>query len=118
MSENPTEMLKCEFTKEEVQELGSKLARKHLEIVDLKNQKAAVTSRYGGSIKIAETEAASLSEKIRNGYEFRDVEYRKQMLPETAEVAFIRLDTGEIYRTRNMTEDERQANLFEEHEGK
>ena len=110
------EYLKCDFTEKEILEFGSDLARKHSEINELEEQKKRVTSDFKAKSDAAEAEASVLARKIQNKHEFRDVECQEIYNYVDKSVTIVRLDTGEIVKTRNMREDEKQELLFPDKE--
>lgn len=113
-----TQHLKCELTEDEIKEYGAELARKYSEITDLEDQKKSITSDFKARIDAANSDAGILARKIQNGYEFRDVFCEIQYIDDEKVVQTVRQDTGEIIKTRPMTPEEMQRDLFEEKEAK
>ena len=119
MEPNKTkEHLKCELTEAEIKQLGYDLARKYSEITDLEENKKAVSSDFKSQIDAATALASSMSRKIQNGYEFRDVECEIRRDYARKIIEWVRLDTGEIFKDRIMTADELQEDLFENDDSK
>jgi len=109
--EQTTEYLKCILTEAEIKEAGAALARRYSEITNLEEQKKSVTSDFKAKIDAATAEASLLARQIQNGYEFRQIDCEIQRVWEDKTVQTIRLDTGEIVKTRPMTADELQDRL-------
>jgi hypothetical protein len=55
---------------------------------------------------------ASLAEKVRSGYEHRNVDCLKSLDYRLGTVTITRLDTGEVMRERPMDAEERQMSLM------
>jgi len=110
------EYLKCEFTEKEILDFGGELARKHSEINELEDQKKRIVSDLKAKSEAADAEASILARKIQNKNEYRDVECQEVYNYVDKSVTIVRLDTGEIVKTRPMREDEKQELLFPEPE--
>lgn len=110
------EYLKCEFTEKEILEFGGELARKHSEINELEDQKKRIVSDLKAKSEAADAEASILARKIQNKNEYRDVECQEVYNYVEKTVTIVRVDTGEIVKTRPMNENEKQELLFPEPE--
>jgi hypothetical protein len=110
------EYLKCEFIEHEILEFGNELARKHSEITELEEMKKRVVSDFKAKTDAAEAEASILARKIQNKHEYRDVECQEVYNYVDKSVTIVRNDTGEIVKTRDMREDEKQELLFPDEE--
>lgn len=53
----------------------------------------------------------SMAEKIRSGYEHKDIECKRELDYRLGTVIITRLDTGEIVEERPMDTEERQRKL-------
>jgi hypothetical protein len=112
--ETKTESLPCDLTDGELLSRGqqvAELAAKKAEIEDLlADQKQTAKVDLG----IIETLAASVLREIRTRKQYRDVPCMMRENfddPTLPMIETVRLDTGEIVRTRPMTYDERQGKL-------
>jgi len=107
-----TEYLKCVLTNDQVREYGIELARKNSENESLDAQKKSFDAQIGASIKKVLLDIVGLSQKIQNGYEFLQVEVEERRDYDDKIIETVRLDTGEVIRTRDMTQDDLQDKLF------
>lgn len=107
------EYLKCVLSHNELLEYGNGLARLHAEANELKEQAKSVASDFKAKIDAAGSEAGIFARAIQNGFEYRDVECEVDRDFETKKVYTTRLDTGEIIKSRDMTQEEMQGRLFE-----
>jgi len=114
VKKNIKEHLKCVLTEEEIKEAGASLARKYSEITDLEEQKKSVVSDFKAQIDSATAMASVLARRIQNGYEYRNVDCEEQYDFNEKEIRVVRLDTGEIFKSRPMTPDELQTNFLQE----
>lgn len=106
------ELLKVEFSHDEVHVFGDQLARTQLEIKDLKNQKKSTTSGFDAKINAKVTEAESLSNKIATGHEYRMIECEeKHNDPNVGMKTITRKDTRELVATKSMSAEEMQLKL-------
>lgn len=106
--------VKCELTDGEKQELGVKMADALAELDEIedtlenaKKQAKADSTRCEGII-------SSCKERIRSGYEFRNVECEVRKNRATKLVLVIRKDTYEVIEQRPMSMEELQALPIEE----
>ncbi len=106
------EYLKCILTEPEIKESGAQLARTYSEITDLEDQKKSLVSDFKAKIDGATASASILARKIQNGYEFRNIECEEWWDYECKVLEVMRLDTGEVIKSRPMTTDELQKKLF------
>lgn len=106
------ELLKVEFTDSEKQEFGGQLARITTEIKELKNAKKSVVSEFKSKIDNKEAECESISTKISNGYEYKNVECELHLnTPNGGVKQIIRKDTREVVKEVPMTVDELQVEI-------
>lgn len=106
------EYLKYEFTRREIQELGTELARATQEAAELEQRKKEITASLKSEIEAKAGTMARLARLVTTGYEHRDVECAvKFHEPKTGVKTIIRLDTGETVRVDPMTEKELQQSL-------
>lgn len=106
------EYLKCIFTEDEKKEMGSKLAQCFQECAEAEGRLKSVTTQIKSEIAFKEAEMASLAEKVRSGYEHRNVDCKKKLDYRLGTVTIARLDTGEVIREKPMDAEERQMSLI------
>ena len=119
-TESITEFLKYTFSESEKTELGMKLAQCFSDCTSQEASLKSVQTQIKSEIAKIEAEMGSLSEKIRSGYEHRNVKCEKNFDYRLGIVTYTRLDNGDVYRERAMDESERQGSLdlgAEEQEG-
>lgn len=105
-------MLKVIFGEDELKEFSGQLARATEELCAAEEEKKAITAQFKERTESAKMTALALSRKINSGYDMRYVDCELKMDdPRVGEVTIIRLDTGEIVRTRPMTDEECQFKL-------
>jgi len=110
-TEHLVEFLKYVFSPQEKSDLGAQLAQCFSDCTDAEARLKSVATQIKSEIARIEGEMGSLSEKIRTGYEHRNVKCEKLFDYRLGSVTYTRLDSGEIYRERAMDEQERQQNL-------
>lgn len=104
--------LRYHFTREESFEIARRLAERTNEIATLEDEKSRATKDYTARIKTVENDVALLSQRVREGYEFRDIDVEVKFdTPEPGKKTIIRLDTKEVVEVCAMNSEERQASL-------
>lgn len=106
-----TESLKVTLTIDEKANYGEQQAKALQELRQLDDRLEEVKGQIKGQQKELEARVNRISETIRNGYEYREVEVEKQLDLEAGIAKFYRIDTGEIYRTRPLSKEERQGEM-------
>jgi hypothetical protein len=107
-----TRKLRCVMTGEELLEAGRQLAEATNSLTELDSEKSEIVAEFKAKISAAEAQIASLSNKLRSGYEFRDVACQEAYgVPEPGFKQTTRLDTGEIIETAPISEEEKQRPL-------
>jgi hypothetical protein len=106
-----TESLKCILTDEEKQNLGTVMAEAVARINEAEAELKSFQTQIKSRIAADESTMVTCSEKIRTGYEFRRVECREEKDYDNEKVRYIRLDTYDTYRIRDMEASERQKDL-------
>jgi hypothetical protein len=106
-----TESLKVTLTTEEKVNLGEQQAKDYSELLRLKDKLKEMSSQIKGQMEEVEARVKRISETIRNGYEYRDVEVRKVLDHEAGMARYYREDTAECFRERPLRPSERQAEL-------
>ena len=93
-------LLKCELTEQEKDRLASDMADMQADLERLEDEKKVVTKDYAGRIEQTQATIRKQANTYRQGWEVR-----------VGTCTTKRLDTGEIVRTRNLTQDELQGEL-------
>jgi predicted transcriptional regulator len=106
-----TESLKVTLTIEERAAYGEQQAKALEELRALEDRLAQVKTQIKGQQTELDARINRISETIRNGYEYREVEVETVKDYDLAIAKFYRKDTGEMYRTRPLTKEERQGEL-------
>jgi hypothetical protein len=107
-----TRKLRCVMTGEELLEAGRQLAEATNSLEELDSEKTEIVAEFKAKISAAEAQIASLSNKLRSGYEFRDVACQVAYgVPEPGFKQTTRLDTNEVIETTPLTEEEKQRLL-------
>ena len=109
--EQITELLKYVFSEAEKTEMGARLAQCFSDCTRIEGELKSIQTQIKSDIARIEAEMTSLSEKIRSGYEHRNVKCEKVFDYRLGTVTYRRLDTGHIYREREMDENERQVTM-------
>lgn len=107
-----SESLVCHLTPEEVAERADRAARLQHDADELAAELARETKTYKGRISRATTEQHRLLEEVRTRQGYQPVECERQPDLLGGILRTVRLDTGEIVRTRALTPEERQKKLF------
>jgi len=115
MANRPTKeplYLKYEFSDQEKLSMANTLASNHNAIDDIDAEEAVFKSQIKERRSGLAQSIQTLSRSISMGFEMRNIPCAIQYdQPNIGEVQYVRLDTGEIARTRTMTESERQMDL-------
>jgi len=106
------EFLKCILTEGEKREIAQNLAVAVMSRDEAEGGLKSAQTQFKSKIALHEAELISLAEKLRSGFEMRNIECEISGDYKLGTVTIIRLDTGEIIRERPMTKDERQNKLF------
>lgn len=109
-------LLQCQLTEEEMLAAGKQLAEANDDLVQIENLKSEVTATFKAKTTAAEARIGELSRKVRNGYEYRQVDCLVQFdTPDLGMKQTVRTDTNEIVeKPSGMTDDEKQMLLIEE----
>lgn len=104
--------VKYDFTREELRELGIRLATKAQEIYSVRADKKAAMKAFASQIEELENQTAALVRKLNERSESREVEcavhYHE---PKKGVKTVIRLDTGEVAGEWPMTAAELQSSF-------
>lgn len=99
------------FTREQVAQHASDLARCLPEIERIESELASVKSQFKSKIEEQQARAKKLSAYVRDGFWFTDVRVRIIKNYRTGTYTKMRLDTGEVLETRALYPEERQRAL-------
>ena len=100
------------FTRDELRQLGEDLARANQKVYTLRGDKKTTVASLEAAIKLAEHEAAALTQKINEKSELRSTEVAYLLdTPRIGMKTLQRLDTQEEVRVEGMTEFDRQTSL-------
>jgi hypothetical protein len=105
------EQCKYIFTETELQEFAESMARKVAEMELLEDQKKEVAQQFKSKLDGLQNEIKRLAKYVRNRYDYRETECELLFDYEDNEVRYIRMDTGEVHRVRDMTAAEKQMKL-------
>jgi len=103
--------LKHDLTDEEKQNLGSDLADAIARKAEAESELKSFQTQVKARIAADDATILSCSEKIRKGYDFRNVECKEIKDLEADKLFQIRLDTGKIIFERILETHERQKEL-------
>jgi hypothetical protein len=107
-----SEYLKYQFSEEETRENGKKLARKNQELAELDLKKKQLSADIKAETDAANADSARLARWVNDEYDFRMIECEVTLdSPTAGQKTLVRLDTGEIVNTENMSADELQMAL-------
>ena len=97
-----------EFTIEQVREYADELSRKISELEQKQLDKKDIMKSIAAGIAKIESEISSLATKVKDKYEFRMVSCEVVFDYETKEKSYTRMDSGEVFKTLPMTDEELQ----------
>lgn len=103
--------LRWDFSDDEKLRMGLELARENEEATAVEERKKEVDSQLKAEIDSHVTKGQSLSRKINNGYEYRDIPVTITKDLNTNTYSEVRDDTGECLVERALSAEERQAKL-------
>lgn len=107
-----TEYLMYQFSDQELLDMAREQSRTIQEKTTLEKKKSELAKTLAGEIEGKQGLIDKLSECIRNGYAWRDIECVVQYdSPKPGMAEIVRTDTGEVAKTRRMTADELQYRL-------
>ena len=103
--------LKCDLTDAEKQNLGADLAEAIACKAEAESELKSFQTQIKARIAANDATILSCSEKIRKGYDFRNVDCKEIKDFEADKLFQIRLDTGKIIFERTLENYERQKEL-------
>lgn len=107
-----SEALICQLTADEVAERADRAARLQYDHDELAAEMASEANGYKAKLVRIEVEQRRLLDEVRTRQGYRPVECERQADFAAGVLRTVRLDTGEIVRTRQLTAEERQKQLF------
>ena len=107
-----TKELDCQFSHDEIRNLGIAMAYTASDLEGLKEEKATFAKDMAGRMKEAKAKVNDLAAKIRHGSEKRMVDCNVEKDYIAKKVRTFRNDTKELVEERDMSEEERQQPLF------
>jgi hypothetical protein len=111
MRETFKESLPCQLTSQEKLIKGEELVKRLEEKEELEDRKKTAADDFKSAIGVKEFDVKKLARQIGTGIEHREIECRELFHFARNLVETIRLDTGEVIRSRAMRPEERQAGL-------
>ena len=107
-----TEYVKHVFTDSEKIQMGVELAAAYNNLTAIDEEEQVVKAKFKERKSTIEQSVGSLSRDLGNGWTMQNCECRLEYdSPNPFEVSYIRIDNGEVVKTRPMTEAERQIDL-------
>lgn len=108
------DVLPVKLTAEERMQCADALANALQGIADAKAKKRRIVKDLDREIAEVEQEAIELRDAVATGREYREVIVHRVYDYEKATVTEHRTDTGEVLRSRAMTDEERQQKLLDD----
>ncbi len=99
------------FTREEKEAFSGELAEKISKLEHEELRKKEVVKSIDAEIAAIKTTISGLATKVKDGYEYRNIDCEKIFDYDTRLKTLMRLDLGEVVRTVPMTADELQVPL-------
>jgi hypothetical protein len=109
--EKTTQYLKYQFSKEEKADLADSLARGIGELEQKTLQKKDVVKAIDADIAKLESTVSLSATKVKDGYEYRNIDCIITSDYDTKTKTITRIDTEEVVRTTTMTAEELQQPL-------
>ena len=107
------QLVKYSFDDEEKKNIANRLAESVKKLNEIKKEKKEVTSNFNEKIDAESVEINTLAQKIRDGFELRNVECKIIKDYDDKKIIYKRLDNNEIVKTKEMDDNELQMNLGE-----
>lgn len=106
-----SEELSCELNDVEWNNRARELADAHKEVAFQEQRKKDITKELGHDVAMAKTKESKLADTVATRRELREVTVEVKYDYELGTVTKTRTDTNEVISTREMTDNERQAEL-------
>ena len=111
----PIKTLSCPLTEDEKQEKAKSLARHHLEIGRLNDEKKAIVDEFKHKISVHESKVGIYSTQIHAGFESREIQCWWEMnVPEKGLKTLYRIDTEERVEVEKMTPEDEQFDISDQ----
>ncbi|MGH9501686.1 MAG: hypothetical protein ACRD20_02420 [Terriglobales bacterium] len=108
-----SQSLRCPLTDQEKIRFGEGLARLLEEYGEVEDEKTAVNAKFKAQLEGIEAASTKARKVLSAGYEYRWIDCRVLYNdPASRQKTLVRLDTGEVVRIEDMSEEECQENLF------
>ena len=107
-----TETLRCDLTDEEVRARADQAARTYKDAAERSEALQAHAKEERGAIATLNAEVGQLLRAVAERAEYRPVDVKSVRNEIGGVMETVRLDTGEIVRSRPFTPDEKQIGLF------
>lgn len=115
MPNRPTkssEYIRHTFTADERLKMGDELAQAFNRMADIETEESVLKAQIKERKSQVEQTISKYSRELSNGFTMMTVECRLEWdTPNVNEVSYVRVDTGEVVKTRPFTEAERQQDL-------
>lgn len=108
------EKLKCLLTREEREEYSQTMAQSIEDMGRVELEKKQTVKAYDSDIAAIDRKIHDLAQKVKDGYEMRDVNCEIRYDYENKIKIYIRIDTGDEYRRAVMSLYEHQMPLLKE----
>jgi len=107
------EKISCryEFTTEEKRKISERLAEGVSELQRLENEKKAISSQLKAQIDSAAGRIRADAERIRSGWEYREMPCIREMDFDAREILWFREDNGDLAARRPMVASELQMEI-------
>lgn len=106
-----SEELSCELNDVEWQNAARELADAHKEVAHQEQRKKDITKELSHDVGIAKAKESKLADVVATRRELREVTVEVKYDYDLGVVTRTRTDTNEVISTRDMTDQERQAEL-------
>jgi len=106
-----TRSLPCKLTDVEVQMAGTELAGTIEAIEAEKDRQSEIKADMKSRMTALQTKVQELTYKVSHREEMREIDVQVILIPDTMLVNEVRLDTGEITKTRRAEDDELQSSF-------
>jgi hypothetical protein len=107
-----SEYIRHTFTSEERLKMGDELAQAFNRMEDIETEESVLKAQIKERKTQVEQSISKYSRELANGFTMMTVECRLEYdVPNPNEVSYVRIDNGQVVKTRPFTESERQADL-------
>lgn len=110
------ENLPCKLTDEERLSRADDLANAVQVVDQVKQEKKSLMRQVDSRLNAAESKREELADVVASGREYREVIVHQVFDYNEGKVTEMRVDTGEVIASRDLTDEERQASLLEEND--